>query len=288
VRKTVGENIINYYLSGSKIIYETRGNKTLYYIRDEVGDPIGLIYEGRKYYYKKNIQRDVIGIYDSNYNLTVKYEYDSYGKVISIKNNSGIEITDTNHIGNINPIRYRSYYYDTESGYYYLNSRYYNPEWGRFINADGIIGTSNNVNTYNLYSYVENNFINKYDSSGLFSIPNLLMSFTNGISVAAGMFLYSLTDFVISKKYDNNSKLANTLKKSNVMSQEISKNTGELDKSLSNSKTFTGSVELYDNSTLADKDLAYSVGKADYKMTISKKYSTSKIGFVKKMKLFIK
>ena len=52
------------------------------------------------------------------------------------------EITDTNHMANINPFRYRSYYYDKETKWYYLNSRYYNPEWGRFINADGIIGAS--------------------------------------------------------------------------------------------------------------------------------------------------
>lgn len=75
-------------------------------------------------------------------------------------------ITDSNHIGIINPFRYRSYYYDEETHLYYLNSRYYNPEWGRFVNVDGIIGDNRECFSYNLYAYVDNNPIIFLDSMG--------------------------------------------------------------------------------------------------------------------------
>ncbi len=72
-------------------------------------------------------------------NEMVTYEYDSWGKIQRIKDAYGNNVTSSTHIGKINPYRYRSYRYDEETGLYYLNSRYYNPEWGRFINADGIV-----------------------------------------------------------------------------------------------------------------------------------------------------
>jgi len=128
-----------YYLDGSNIIYETRGNQTIYYTYNENGYIIGLNYGGNDYYYVKNIQNDIIGILNSNLEQIVRYEYDSWGNIISITDNNGNAITDETNIGLINPYRYRSYRYDSEIDMYYLNSRYYNPEWGRFINADGIM-----------------------------------------------------------------------------------------------------------------------------------------------------
>ena len=90
-------------------------------------------------------------------NVVVSYEYDAWGKVYSVTGS----MADT--LGQINPIRYRSYYYDNETGLYYLNSRYYDPETGRFINADGIIAGVGNSQGYNLYSYCDNNSVNKVD-----------------------------------------------------------------------------------------------------------------------------
>ena len=109
---------------------------------------------------------------DSNLNQIVSYEYDSWGNILSIKDENGNEITDSNNIGLINPYRYRSYRYDTETGLYYLQSRYYSPEWGRFINADSII--SDSILGTNIYVYCENNPINYCDSSG-----NLFMTTTS-------------------------------------------------------------------------------------------------------------
>jgi len=112
------------------------------------------------------MQEDIIGITDSNNNLLCSYLYDSWGNIISIKDNNGSIITDTSHIGIINPYRYRSYYYDNETKLYYLNSRYYNPEWGRFINADVYLGCTGDILGYNLYLYVSNNPVNNSDETG--------------------------------------------------------------------------------------------------------------------------
>ncbi len=152
----------------NKIIFEESNNNMIYYIRDEEGSLIGLKYNNSIYYYIKNLQEDIIGITDSNYNEICRYEYDSFGKIITIKDNNGNIIEDESHIGIINPYRYRSYYYDKETDLYYLNSRYYNPEWGRFINADGIIKSEENK--YNLYIYCKNNPIKFVDNDGRNSI----------------------------------------------------------------------------------------------------------------------
>ena len=137
----------------------------IYYIRDEEGSLIGLKYNDTMYYYIKNMQEDIIGITDSNNNLLCSYLYDSWGNIISIKDNDGNIINDTSHIGIINPYRYRSYYYDSETKLYYLNSRYYNPEWGRFINADEEIALDTNIGL-NVYEYAFNNPISFEDDNG--------------------------------------------------------------------------------------------------------------------------
>ena len=102
----------------------------IYYIRS-ASELIGLKYNDDIYYYIKNNQNDIIGITDSNYNIIANYKYDSFGNIISITDNEGSIITNNNHIAIINPFRYRCYYYDRETNLYYLNSRYYNPEWGK-------------------------------------------------------------------------------------------------------------------------------------------------------------
>lgn len=192
VRKLVDNTETKYYLEGTQIIYEVRGNNTIYYMRDEGINLIGLVFNGVKYYYKRNNQNDIIGIYDSNYNEIVKYEYDCYGKVISIKDENENEIIDTNNIGIINPFRYRGYYYDNETGYYYLNSRYYNPEWGRFINADNFITDNAGSTRYNMYHYCNNNPIMYIDPDGHAVFIGLLITIAVvGTGVAIGAYISS-------------------------------------------------------------------------------------------------
>ncbi len=172
VKEFDDESYINYYTEGTKIIFEERSRiesseritDMLYYIYDDSANILGFKYNNKTYYYQKNYQNDIIGIYDSNYNLIVKYTYDAWGKVLSITDNNDTIITDENHIGIINPFRYRSYYYDEESKLYYLNSRYYNPEWGRFINADEYLKST--ILGSNLYIYTENNSTNNIDYTG--------------------------------------------------------------------------------------------------------------------------
>ena len=108
------------------------------------------------------MQNDIIGIVDSSNALVVKYYYDAYGRIIKTLDTSGINLS------NINPFRYRSYYQDYETGWYFLNSRYYNPLTNRFITMDEIeyLGASGSVLSYNLYSYCENNPIIRIDSEG--------------------------------------------------------------------------------------------------------------------------
>ena len=111
------------------------------------------------YYYLYNLQGDVIALADaSTGKLVVTYTYDAWGKLMELKD------TTANSVGTLNPFRYKGYYYDTETGLYYLNSRYYDAETGRFINADGQLNSG--VLGYNMFAYCENNAVNGSDPDG--------------------------------------------------------------------------------------------------------------------------
>ena len=112
------------------------------------------------YYYHRNLQGDVIGIYDANGTQIVKYSYDAWG-------NCTVAASSVFDLANNNPIRYRGYYYDRETKLYYLNARYYNPEWLRFISPDSTeYIDSENPNGLNLYAYCNNDPVNYSDPSG--------------------------------------------------------------------------------------------------------------------------
>ena len=168
----------------------------IYYIRDDNNHLIGFRYYNRMneetYYYVKNAQEDIIGILDSDYNKIATYEYDAWGKIVSIKDSNNNEITDSNHIAHINPFRYRSYYYDEETKLYYLNSRYYDPNFGRFINSDSIIAGGKRILLSNMYAYTENNPVINIDSTGDFAtiaIIGTIIGVTVGTSVAIGKMI---------------------------------------------------------------------------------------------------
>ena len=132
------------------------------YYYDAAGQLIGFIVNGSTYYYVRNVQGDIIKILDGNMEEVVEYKYDTWGRVI------GMEGSDYGKwVGSLNPFRYRGYYYDDETGMYYLITRYYNPEWGRFINADGtLIGNVGN-NIHNIFAYAANNPVVYSDPSGM-------------------------------------------------------------------------------------------------------------------------
>ena len=114
-----------YYYAGGKLMRMSWGANILDFFYDESGLPYAMKYNGTVYYYVTNLQGDVMRIVDASQNIVTSYDYDPYGKVISA----------TGTLANVNPLRYRGYVYDQETGFYYLQSRYYDPAIGRFINA---------------------------------------------------------------------------------------------------------------------------------------------------------
>ena len=117
------------------------------------------------YYYMVNPQGDVLGLVDSDGYPVVTYWYDAWGKEIDKVYSSGISQMDED-VADLNPLRYRGYIYDVESGLYYLKSRFYDPEIGRFINADEFVSTGQDLQGYNMFAYCGNNPIMRADSTG--------------------------------------------------------------------------------------------------------------------------
>ena len=168
VSKTVNGAKTEYVWDGSSLIGQKTGNNVLVYLYAADG-LAGFQYNGVNYYYLKNGQGDVVAILNASGNIVAKYAYDAWGNLLSVTDATGADKSaDSAFIGNINPVRYRSYYYDTETGLYYLQSRYYDPEVGRFINADSAIGVNGDIHTYNLFTYCGSNPINRYEVGGMF------------------------------------------------------------------------------------------------------------------------
>lgn len=119
---------------------------------------LGFTYNGTEYYYGKNLFGDISDIYDATGTKVAHYVYDAWGNH-DVYDGQGNAKTDSAFIGNINPFRYRGYYFDTETGFYYLHSRYYDPVAGRFLNADSLayLGVDGELRGYNLYAYCGNN-----------------------------------------------------------------------------------------------------------------------------------
>ena len=171
-RKTVGSTVTEYFTNGSTILAEKTGSNVLWYIYDSDGEILGFTYNGTPYYYIKNIQGDVYKVVNASGSVVASYTYDAWGKVLS----------STGSMAQINSIRYRSYYYDAETGFYYLQSRYYDPETGRFVSSDdtGYLGMEETLSSYNLFAYCGNNPVIGYDPEGAFSWS----TFVSGLSIA--------------------------------------------------------------------------------------------------------
>lgn len=169
--KTINGEKTTYYLSNNLILREKSSSKDIeyHYLNKSL---IGFTHNGTSYIYEKNIFGDIINIYkQDDLTLVASYEYDAFG------NHEVINHTSEN-IGNINPFRYRSYYYDAESNLYYLNARYYSPFFARFISRDELSildETKTQLNGLNLYIYCRNNPIKYVDSSGRIWILTALL-----------------------------------------------------------------------------------------------------------------
>ena len=155
--KTVGSTTYDFTTLSGLVTRQTGGGKTIDFVYDENNQPLAMKYNNTLYYYVLNAQGDVVRIVDSSRNTVASYTYDPWGKIIS---SSGT-------LADINPLRYRGYYYDSETGFYYLQSRYYDPEIGRFINADSYASTdATGLLSTNMFAYCENNPVMRVDPTG--------------------------------------------------------------------------------------------------------------------------
>ena len=160
-QKTVDGVKTNYYYDSNKnLIALVKGNDTLLFYYDSDGSATSFSYNGTMYFYVKNLQGDVVRIIDLSGTEVASYVYDAWGNIKDTKGEPTIR--------EINPIRYRGYVYDTETSLYYLQSRYYDPFTGRFLNADEIsyMFMSDSAIGSNAFSYCDNNSINAVDSDG--------------------------------------------------------------------------------------------------------------------------
>ena len=160
--KTVGGTKHSYILDGTKILKETWGDNTIIPLYSNEGDTCGIIYNGEPYYFIKNLQGDIISVTEKNGNTIAKYSYDAWGACTVVSDSSNC------NIATVNSYRYRGYYYDTETKLYYIQTRYYDPAVGRFINADNLCLwdiDKSSVST-NLYTYCQNNPVCNTDYNG--------------------------------------------------------------------------------------------------------------------------
>ena len=155
--KTVDSTKYDFTTLSGLVTRQTGGGKTIDFVYDENNQPLAMKYNNTLYYYVLNAQGDVVRIVNSSRSVVASYTYDPWGKIIS---SSGT-------LADINPLRYRGYYYDSETGFYYLQSRYYDPEIGRFINADSYASTdATGLLSTNMFAYCENNPAMRIDPTG--------------------------------------------------------------------------------------------------------------------------
>lgn len=166
---TVLETVNYYYDDSNNLIGLKKGNTTVLFYYDSEGQLYSMTKGDDTYFFIKNLQGDVTKIIDEDGETCATYAYDAWGGILATLDENGQEITDLNHIAFTNPFRYRGYVYDTETELYYLQSRYYDPKTGRFINADDSAYTdtySGSPLSTNMFAYCENNHIMRIDRSG--------------------------------------------------------------------------------------------------------------------------
>ena len=199
-----------YTLNGSRVVYAkvtektdgtTTATNTMYFYYGAQGRPAKVNFNGTMYTYIHNLQGDIVGMLDRSGALVVEYKYDAWGKLLSTTG------TLKTTLGKLNPFRYRGYVYDTETGLYYLRSRYYNPSWGRFVNADSILIPIDWRTRLNMFSYVNNNPVLNCDYNGTWSTDAL--SIFSSVTTAIKRCITKIGNFMKEIKHRYNKYTVN-------------------------------------------------------------------------------
>ena len=164
-KRTNGTKTYNYTYYGGQLVHMSVDGSDMYFSTSPDGVPMAVTYQGTQYLYVTNLQGDVTAILDTSGNTVVEYTYDAWGNILTTTGSMA------STLGELNPLRYRGYVYDRETGLYYVSSRYYDPEIGRFINADTtdiLTATPMGLTDKNLYAYCDNNPVMRADYGGDF------------------------------------------------------------------------------------------------------------------------
>ena len=277
--KKVNNVLHTYTLEGTKILREAWSGNTLVPLYDNEDSVCGILYNNVPYYFVKNLQGDVIAIVDKDAHTVAKYSYDAWG-VCTVTQDSS-----TSQIATVNPFRYRGYYYDEEIGLYYLQSRYYNPAVGRFINGDEpALFTLKDC----LYAYCYNNPNNFYDYTGrkalsLVRTSSRIASFGVNIikifNLSISMYMYALTASKIFNNANFSSLLSpigfllrDRLKNSRLVKERIEKYISEMETKSILRYSKREFVNFREKAfSLKDLDLWLSIGRAnDFTLTVRK------------------
>lgn len=186
----------NYIYDGNKLIREKSINNTLDFLYDEYDNLYGFIKDNtEKYLYIRDQLQNIIGITDINGKIVVKYSYDAWGAIKSIID------TSSSGIGKLNPFRFKGYYYDNESSMYYCKTRYYVPQWGRWLSPDSIEYLNpESINKLNLYTYANNNPVIYYDPDGHMALLCALL-ILGAIGMVANVGSQALTDLAYRNEF---------------------------------------------------------------------------------------
>ena len=179
-RRLTKNSIRFYYDSEGNLLKQSNGLEFFY-----GADGLAAIkYSGNTYLCRKDMLGNILALLDSSGNIVVQYKYDAWGNH-TVTDANGNAISDANHIGNLNPFRYRGYYFDCETGFYFLQSRYYDPEVGRFLNMDSIeYANQNFINGINLYAYCGNSPVVITDPTGTNWWDDFCSRVVNGVKTA--------------------------------------------------------------------------------------------------------
>ena len=195
--KTVNGVIHYYTYDGINLIREEWGNNTLVFLYDASGSPIGMQYRNSSkpagdwdtYYYEKNLQGDIVAVYNSSGTKLVTYTYDAWGYIISTTYSNGGSTTGAQY----NPLKYRGYYYDDDLDLYYLATRYYDPEVCRFVTADSYVSTGQGILGYNRYAYCNNNPVMYVDFTGCSAIAIMVGIGVGIVAAITAQDIYHVT-----------------------------------------------------------------------------------------------